>query len=95
MRDVELQIEQYLVDNFLFGGDISGVATNQSLLATGVIDSLGVLQLISFAEEQFDIVVEDADVVPENFDSVGNLANYITSKALAFRRIDYHLGDPR
>lgn len=83
MGDITTHIKHFIVDNFLFGGDISDVSDTASLLETGVIDSLGVLQLISFAEETFAITVADNEVVPQNFGSVVNMAGYIQSKLIA------------
>ncbi len=74
---IETQIKQFILDNFLFGGSLEDIDAGASLLSTGVIDSLGVLQLITFVEETFGIQVQDEDVVPDNFDSVRNLAAYV------------------
>lgn len=51
-----------------------------SFLDTGIIDSTGVLELVSFLEEQFDITVEDSELVPENLDSIDNLVRYLGTK---------------
>lgn len=53
-----------------------------SFLDTGIIDSTGVLELVDFLEEQFDITVEDSELVPENLDSVNNLSTYLASKGI-------------
>ena len=52
----------------------------RSLLDSGVIDSLGILDLVAFMEETFDIEATDEDLVPENFDSVSALVRYVESK---------------
>ncbi len=80
MMEVETQIKQFVLDNFLFGGSPDDVDEDVSLLDTGIMDSLGVLQLVSFVEETFSIQVEDVDVVPDNFDSVRSLATYTRRK---------------
>ncbi len=51
-----------------------------SLLDSGVIDSLGILDLVAFMEETFGIEPTDEDLVPENFDSVSALVGYVESK---------------
>jgi len=56
------------------------LADSDSLLNKGIIDSTGVLELVGFLEESFNIQVEDAELVPENLDSVNNLVNYIEKK---------------
>ena len=78
----EQQIRDYIVDNFLLG-DSGGLDDGQSLLESGVIDSTGVMELALFVEEAFGIKVEDRDFVPENFDSIRNLAAFVGRKEAA------------
>jgi acyl carrier protein len=58
-------------------GSKRNIQMNDDLLSAGIIDSLGVLQLVAFIEEQFNIQMPDEDVVLENFQSVNSLANYL------------------
>jgi acyl carrier protein len=58
-------------------GSKRNIQMDDDLLSAGIIDSLGVLQLVAFIEEQFDIQMPDEDVVLENFQSVNSLANYL------------------
>lgn len=57
------------------GGDLDD---NENLLAAGIVDSLGVLRLVSFVEERFGVEVADEDVTLENFQSVQSMVDYIT-----------------
>ena len=77
---IETQIKQLVLDNFLFGGSLDDVVDDASFMANGIVDSLGVLELISFVEETYAVEVSDEEVVPENFDSVNQMAAYIRSK---------------
>lgn len=74
------QIRRYVVENFLFGGSDHDLSDDVSFLETGVIDSLGVMELVTFVEEQFNVNVADDEIVPQNFDSINNLASYIEGK---------------
>lgn len=56
------------------GGDLD---VNENLLAAGIVDSLGVLRLVSFVEEKFGIEVADEDVTLENFQSIQSMVDYI------------------
>jgi acyl carrier protein len=56
------------------------VGFDEDLLGAGVIDSLGILQLVSFVEEQFAVQIPDEDVVLENFQSVSALASYLDQR---------------
>lgn len=51
-----------------------------SLLDSGIVDSLGVLDLVGFVEEQFGIEVQDDDLVPENFDSIDALTRFVKER---------------
>jgi acyl carrier protein len=58
-------------------GSKRNIQMEDDLLSAGIIDSLGVLQLVAFIEDQFNIQMPDEDVVLENFQSVNSLANYL------------------
>ena len=73
-------IRAFIVDNFLFGEDAAWLGEETSFLESGVIDSTGILEVITFIEETFGIHVEDDEIVPENLDSLKNLAVFLASK---------------
>ena len=75
MEHVEL-IRSYIVDNFLFGDD-NDLQGETSFLDNGIIDSTGIIELVSYVEKSFNINVDDEDIVPENFDSIQKIAAYI------------------
>ena len=56
------------------------VSDTDSLVESGIVDSLGVLEIVTFLEARFGIVVADVDVVSENFLSIAAIANYVESK---------------
>ena len=69
-------IRDYVIENFLFG-DASQLEDDTSFLDRGIIDSTGILELINFIEETYDIRVDDEELVPENFDSLKNIVQYL------------------
>ena len=77
--EVEQQIHSYIVENFLLGDD-SGLEMSQSLLESGVVDSTGVMELVMFLEQTFGIEVGDEDLVPENLDTIENMASFVQRK---------------
>jgi acyl carrier protein len=83
MSAIRQQIRDFITANFLFGQGAETLVDDQSFLETGVIDSTGVLELISFLEQQFEIAVEDQEVVPANLDSVSQLVDFIQRKKAA------------
>jgi len=79
MSELKEKIRGFIVENFLFGND-DGLTDNSSFLEEGIIDSTGILELVSFLEEEFGITVDDEDLIPENLDSVNNVTNYLARK---------------
>lgn len=79
MNEMREQLRSYIVDNFLFGDD-DGFDDSVSFLDTGMIDSTGILELITFLEEQFTIKVRDDELIPENLDSISNLLAFLGRK---------------
>ena len=78
------QIRAYIAENFLLGQD-NGVRDDESLLGAGIVDSTGVLELVGFLEKTFRIELQDEDLVPENLDSIRNLASFVDRKLAAQR----------
>jgi acyl carrier protein len=78
--DYTAKIEQFIADELLIGRIQGRINPDESLFASGVLDSLSILRLISFIEEQFDVVVDDAEVVPDNFQSINEINGFITKK---------------
>ena len=78
--EVEKVIRDFIVENFLFGEEDPTLGGEDSFLQKGFIDSTGILELVSFIEERFGITVEDDDLLPENFDSIRRLVNFILRK---------------
>lgn len=73
-------VRLYILENFMFTNDESALLDGDSLLDRGLIDSTGVLEIILFLEETFDIKVKDDEMLPENLDSVDNLVAFIERK---------------
>ncbi len=74
------KIRQFIIETFLFDADDAALDDDESLLDLGIIDSTGVLEMVAFVEEEFGIEVNDEELVPENLDSISNLAAYIEKK---------------
>jgi acyl carrier protein len=81
--EIEQQVRQYILENFMYTDDESELASDQSLFDSGVIDSTGVLELVGFIEDEFEVQVDDTELVPDNFDSVVRITDYIKRKLAA------------
>ncbi len=78
--NIEEDIKGFIFENFIIDGDATQLDNNQSFLETGIIDSTGILELVSFIEEHYSITVEDEDLIPDNLDSVNNVVSFINKK---------------
>jgi acyl carrier protein len=77
---MQTEIRGFVVENFLFGQTDKEIDNSQSFLESGIIDSTGVLELISFIEQKYGITVVDEELVPANLDSVDRVAAFVESK---------------
>ncbi len=73
------EIHQFIRKNFLFD-DSKTIDDNQSLLASGIVDSTGILELISHLEGTYRLKFADSELVAENFDSVNRIVSFMTPK---------------
>lgn len=77
------KLRDFILQRFLFDTKPDTLKDNASFLESGIIDSTGVVELLAFLEQEFGIEVEDAEVVPENLDSVDNLCRFLEGKGVA------------
>jgi acyl carrier protein len=74
------EIRAFIVTNFMFGQVGDGFTDEQSFLESGIIDSTGLLELVSFVEQRYGISVGDRELVPENLDSLRNISQFVARK---------------
>ena len=74
------KIRDYIAKNLLFSDNGFAYDDDDSFLEEGIVDSLGIMELVMFVEETFKVTIEDHEITPDNFDSVNKLAHYIQSK---------------
>ena len=77
---MERELRTFLTDNFLLGDDLQALPGNVSLIEAGIIDSTGVLELVGFLEEAYEIEITDSELVPENLDSIDNVVRFVGAK---------------
>ena len=83
--DIEARIRSYIAQNLLFSDNGFNYSDDDSFLQEGIVDSVGVLELVLFVEQTFGVDVHDQDITPDNFDSVSRLANYIRRQTAVLR----------
>ena len=77
---IKNKVREFIKNNFLLGNDSSSLSDEDSFLETGIMDSTGILELITFIEENYSISIEDDELLPENLDSLNNVAAFIKRK---------------
>ena len=80
-QEIKSKIRDFIVENFLFGS-ADELNDDSSFLDGGIIDSTGVLELVEFLEEDFSISIDDEELIPENVDSINNVAAFLKNKGV-------------
>jgi acyl carrier protein len=73
------KIKAFVVENFLFGDD-TGLDDYTSFVEKGIVDSTGILELVEYISTEFQITIDDTELLPENFDSIDKIAAFIGRK---------------
>ncbi|HVW11317.1 MAG TPA: phosphopantetheine-binding protein [Bryobacteraceae bacterium] len=79
MPPIETAIRDFLRD-FLFLADADNLSGDDSFLEKGIVDSMGILHLITFVQQKYAIDVKDDELVTDNWDSIDRMSRYIRRK---------------
>lgn len=82
MQDVQQRVKQFVVENF-YVSDPSEIGDDTSLIATGLVDSTGMLEVIAFLEGEYGIRIRDQEMAPENLETIGRIAAFVARKRAA------------
>ncbi len=82
MQDSREKIRHFIRESFLFGGN-DELGDGDSFLEMGIVDSTGVLELVAFLEAGWELKIDDSELIPENLDSVDNIARFLERKLTA------------
>lgn len=85
MEQIEREVRQFVIDNFLFGEGEKRFSNDDSFLEKGLVDSMGLMTLVSFVQENYAIDVASEELVPENWDSVRRIAGFVYRKSSVTR----------
>jgi acyl carrier protein len=83
MEQIRRELRQFVTSNFLLSDEDPGLTDDASFLEQGIVDSTGVLELVSFLERRYAITLDDAELVPDNLDSIGKLTAFLERKLQA------------
>jgi len=79
-NDARTSLRRLILEDYLFTDDDKALTDDMSFLEEGILDSMGILEIIMYLEEQFEVTVAEDEMVPENLDSIDNLLAYIARK---------------
>lgn len=80
MSNVQIEICQFVKENYVLTGEMDALDADQSLMEQGVIDSIGVFALIDFIEQRYGINLSDDEITPENLDSLNRIVAFVNRK---------------
>jgi acyl carrier protein len=81
---IESSIRGFITSKLLYSKESAIYSDDASLLNEGIIDSLGVVDLVRFLELTFQIKIEEQEVRPENIDSVSRIAAFVRRKTKSY-----------
>jgi acyl carrier protein len=76
----ENSLRSFIIEELHFAGDPAQLTSDYPLLETDTIDSLGIYSIIGFCEDEFGVHIDDDELVPENFETIGDIAGLVRSK---------------
>jgi acyl carrier protein len=77
---VEERIQEFISEELMFQSGVTGIPADQSLITSGVLDSLALLRLIMFLQEEFKVKIQDEEVIPDNFETISAIDAFLTRK---------------
>lgn len=80
VNNYESLLRNFILENYLFTNDQSKLNNSDSFLDSGILDSMGIMELVFFLDENFSIKVESEEMMPDNLDSIDNLLEFIKAK---------------
>jgi acyl carrier protein len=80
-ENIAVAIRKFVIQTFPLARR-RGVTEHDNLLETGVIDSLGVLEIVTFLQQEFSVAAEDDDLTPENFQSIAAISQFVEQRLL-------------
>ena len=81
--DARSTLRTLILEDYLFTDNESALTDDMSFLEEGILDSMGILEIILFLEERLQVTVAEDEMVPQNLDSINNLLAFIERKGKA------------
>ena len=79
-KDVKSTVKTFILSEYLPGEDPAALTDTTPLVTTGILDSIAVLKVVSFLENQFDILIQPHEAVVENLNTLSDIERFVVSK---------------
>ena len=74
LSPTESAVRDYLLTEVLYDQNLKDLPADENLIEKGLLDSLAILKVVTFCEEQFGVTIPDTEVLPDNMESVRTIA---------------------
>jgi len=82
-QDIKARLKTFILNEYLPGEDPAALTDATPLMTTGILDSIAVLKVVAFLEDQFEIKVEPHEAVVENLNTLSDIGQFVASKKAA------------
>jgi acyl carrier protein len=79
----EDKLRRFIIDELQFPDEPGRLTAEYELLDSGTLDSLGIYAVVTFCEDEYGVQIDDEELVPENFATLGDIARLVRSKQAA------------
>lgn len=81
-HEISARVRGYVTENFLYMRQGYAFSDGDSLLGHGIIDSMGVIELITYVQDEFGVEVGEEEITEENFGTLSAIARFVEAKRL-------------
>ena len=79
-KDIKSTVKTFILSEYLPGEDPAALTDTTPLMTTGILDSIAVLKVVTFLENQFGLVVQPHEAVVENLNTLSDIERFVVSK---------------
>jgi acyl carrier protein len=82
-QDIKTTIKTFILNEYLPGEDPAALTDSTPLMTTGILDSIAVLKVVTFLENEFGIRIEPHEAVVDNLNTLSDMARLVMSKRVS------------
>jgi acyl carrier protein len=79
-NDIKTSVKNFILNEYLPGEDPTGLTDTTALMTTGILDSIAVLKVVTFLENEFGITIEPHEAIVDNLNTISDIAGLVTTK---------------